>query len=77
MAKTICPRCAAPLRRAAECGRCGPVVAHLLDLGPAAATWPEARRWLDDICPPANHRRHALATVCLVVAALLVVLALV
>ena len=76
MAKTICPCCAAPLRRAAGCGRCGPIVAHVLDPGPVAATWPQARRWLDDIPPPADHRRHALAAACLVAAVLLVALTL-
>jgi hypothetical protein len=76
VARTICPRCAEPLRRAAECGRCGPIVAHVLDPGPVATTWPEARRWLDDIRPPADHRRHAAATTFLIGAALLIVLAL-
>lgn len=78
MAKTICPRCAAPLRRADECGRCGPIVGQLLDAGPVAvvAPWPEARRWLDDIRPPTDHRRHLAALVCLAAAAVLVLAAL-
>jgi predicted amidophosphoribosyltransferase len=76
VAKTICPRCAAPLRRADGCDRCGPIVAHVLDPGPVATTWPEARRWLDDIRPRADHRRHLVAAVCLAGAVLLVLLAL-
>ena len=78
MAKTICPRCAAPLHRADECGRCGPIVAQLLDAGPiaVAAAWPEARRWLDDLPPPADRRRHAVAAAFVAAAAALVLLAL-
>lgn len=76
VATTICPRCAAPLRRADECGRCGPVVSQVLDASPAKTAWPEARRWLDDVRPASDWRRHGVAVVCLLAAVVLVTLAL-
>jgi len=76
VATTICPRCAARLRRATECGRCGPILAHILDPAPVATTWPEARRWLGDIRPRTDRPRHVAAAACLFVAALLVLFAL-
>ena len=78
MARTICPRCAAPLCHADTCGRCGPVVVGVLDQAPAATgaePWPEARRWLDDRIPSRDRRRQVVAACCVVAAVALALLA--
>lgn len=78
MARTICPRCAEPLRRADVCGRCGPVVLGVLDPAPVATgaePWPEARRWLGDRTPSRDRRTQLVAVCCVLAAVVLALLA--